>query len=828
MVIFNVAFVMEKFLKFSSFVIASLAIISSCSKEIDVEKTSSSEKPVAGVNLKTIMVNAITPDTKTVFGTNDGTGYPITWNATGEVIKMVEIYTPTAGDPVISPYSSTSYTLSNENANAQFSADVAEKLDAGTYDYRVVSPASAYTELVLGTYNDVSVVIPATQTPTATSPDPSAILLYAESTGLTAQPSTTLDLSFSHITAYGKMTIKNASSAIGGGETIESVSISVPAGGIYYYWSSESTNSVTATKTSEVLVKTDNLTTTGDFDVWFACKPCSFAIGDVLTVKIKTDGDTYIRSIFLPRALAFVSGQVSKFNVDMSSAAKLIYSTEFNYTIVGSSYTSSEPIQGTDSEGTSWYITYGNWNSSNCAQLRVYSTGNFGAIYNGFDCSYVTSVNYDAMVSNTDLKLNTYYSTDSGVNWVKVDNAKALTTSFARYNFVVSSTGEFPKVRIKFEAAGTKPASSNYQLTIDNVEIFGKGAVLVEPSIVASNITNVPAIGVADANLTYTIKNFTGEDDVVATCDGTVVTSASVSSAGNVTYTVSPNYATSSRSTGTITLSSPRDGAEKVISVSQLGETFSVSAETVTILKDATSATFTITSPTFGWATTVTPESEMNLTLSEPSTGSGNASAQTLTVNSTASAIATEQTLGTIVIYRNGNTSDPQAKTVTIKKASNAVATTYSLVKSLTPDADYLLVNTSDSKVATGAITSGILQSSSVTISGGNSITGDGTINTYIITITALTGDDAGYYSLKFGSNYLACKSSGTDFQTSATVASDYYKWSIEIDNETGLTTIINKSRTDRYIGWNGSSGWKAYSTSNYASYPRPYLFKKD
>ena len=819
---------MKKYLKFFAFIIASLAIASSCNKEIDVEVTPSIEEPVAGVVLKTITVNATSPETKTVFGTNDGTGYPITWNSTDEVIKLVEVYTPTAGDPVISPYSSTGYTLSNENANAQFSADVTEKTGEGTYDYRVVYPASAFTELSVGTYNDVSVVIPATQTPTATSPDPSATLLYAESTGLSAQPSSVLDLSFGHITAYGKMTIKNAGSAIGGGEIIESVSISVPAGGVYYYWSTGETNSVTATKTSEILVKTDNLTTTGDFDVWFACKPCSFAIGDVLTVKIKTDADTYTRSISMPKALNFVSGQVSKFNVNMSSASKLIYSTEFNYTIDGSSYTSATPIQGTDSEGTSWYITYGNWNGSNCAQLRVYSAGNFGAIYNGFDCSYVTSVSYDAKVSNTALKLNTYYSTDSGSNWVKVDNAKALTTSFAKYSFVVSSTGEFSKVRIKFEVAGTKPSSSNYQLTVDNVEIYGRGAVLGDPSIVASNVTDVPAIGVVDANLTYTIHHFTGADDVTATCDGTVVTSASVSSAGEVTYTVSPNYATSGRSTGSITLSSPRDGAEKVISVSQLGETFSVSATTVTILKDANSETFTITSPTFGWSTTVTPASELNLTLSAPSSGSGNPSAQTLTVNSTTSAIATEQTLGTVVIYRNGNTSDPQKKTVTIKKASSAVASSYSLVKALTAGAEYLIVNTSGSKVATGAVSSNTLQSASVTIVGGNSITGNATIDTYTVTIAALTGDDTGYYSLKFGSNYLGCKSSGTDVQLNASVASDYYKWDISIDNETGLATITNKSRTDRYIGWNGSSGWKAYSTSNYGTYPCPFLFIKN
>ena len=277
------------------------------------------------------------------------------------------------------------------------------------------------------------------------------------------------------------MTIKNAGSVIGGGETIQSVSVSVPAGGIYYYWTSGNTNSNNATKTNAVVINTDNLDTSGDFDVWFACKPVSMAVDDVLTVSVTTDTKSYARKITLTSALTFTAGQVSKFGVDMASATPIIYSTAFNYPIVGSSYTGASPVQGTDAGGTSWYITYGNWNNSNCAQLRVYSAGNFGAIYNDFDCSGVTKVEYDAFVSNTALKLNTYYSTDSGANWTKVDDSKTLTTESTRYTFNVSATGEYPKVRIKFEVAGTKPASSNYQLTIDNVEIYGNGSIILEP-----------------------------------------------------------------------------------------------------------------------------------------------------------------------------------------------------------------------------------------------------------------------------------------------------------------------------------------------------------
>lgn len=186
-------------------------------------------------------------------------------------------------------------------------------------------------------------------------------------------------------------------------------------------------------------------------------------------------------------------------NLAKAVAVKEIYSTAFDYAIEGTSYSLETPIIGTDAGATtSWSIVYGNWNGSECAQMRVYSAGNFGYLYNNFDCSNVTSVSYSAKVSNTALKLNTYYSTDSGNTWTKVDNALALTTSAKDYSFVVSETGEYDAVRIKFEVTGTKPSSSNYSLTIDNVKIYGFGEVLQDASIALSaNEVTLPYQGTA-------------------------------------------------------------------------------------------------------------------------------------------------------------------------------------------------------------------------------------------------------------------------------------------------------------------------------------------
>ena len=219
-----------------------------------------------------------------------------------------------------------------------------------------------------------------------------------------------------------------------------------------------------------------------------------------VTFEIETDKHIYlIKSSDSP--FDCVNNDFVPVNINLAKAAvvKEIYTTAFNYTMVGNSYSLETPIIGTDAGATtSWSIVYGNWNGSNCAQMRVYSDGKFGCLYNNFDCSKVTSVSYSAKVSNVDLKLNTYYSTNSGSTWTKVDDAKVLTTSAKEYSFVVSETGEYDAVRIKFEVTGTAPTEKNYQLTIDDVKIYGFGQVLQDASIaLSSNEITLPYQGTA-------------------------------------------------------------------------------------------------------------------------------------------------------------------------------------------------------------------------------------------------------------------------------------------------------------------------------------------
>lgn len=660
--------------------------------------------------------------------------------------------------------------------------------------------------------------------------------LYGKATNVAA--TTTPNITLNQALSIIKVHVTNA---VASALTVTNVSFTAPqpiTGRFYINFSGTAPSFTVAG--ADYVANTANLTVNGGTpiskdgtaDFYIAIKPFTATVGSVL--KVAVNGEE--KSLTIAGSdVVFSPGKIKTINYSFD-ADPIIYETAFNYPLVkdgtNTYYNKADEYEGVDEGGeTSWYITYGNWAGGNSAQLRVYNGtgGGFGEVAMKFDCSHVTYVTYDALANNdlTSLTLTPYYSTNKGSTWTAISaDAQTITTTNTKYKFTVSSTGEHDRVRVKLVVSGSRPASSNTPVTIDNLKIYGGGAIIADPSISASNVENVPAIGTIGSTLTYTANNFSGADDVEATGDGTVVAADPMSdNAGTVTYSVSPNYATGVRN-GSITLSSANESVNKVVTVAQLGETFSVSTTTVTIPKDATTASFTITTPTFGWTAEATPAAEKNLTISGSAAGSGSASAQTITVSSTAVAGAEEQTLGTIVVYRNGNTSDPQKKTITIKKASTAEASSYTKVTTVTSGSQYLFVEPTNNKVVT-SLTSSKLVVTDVTISGGTTISGNATIDGYVLVVTALTGADSDYYSIKIGDKYLGW-SSGTNFSSSNSVSNDSFKWSISINGETGRATISNKSATARKFAYNGSTDFRPYSNPTEASNPYPVLFIKN
>lgn len=408
----------------------------------------------------------------------------------------------------------------------------------------------------------------------------------------------------------------------------------------------------------------------------------------------------------------------------------------------------------------------------------------------------------------------TVQASNNGLEWSDVQTFNVNATSELNFETSNSFSASARFVRLYF----TK-AKNNFGIA--RVSISKPDTT---PAIASTDIEDVPAIGVNDGASTYSVKNIA--DDVEVTdveCDG-CVTSAMAGS-GVILYEVGPNY-TSSPETGHIFLWSASDHSiTKTINVSQLASSLSVSAATVTIPAASGSASFTVTTPEMSYNAVVASVADgMNLSISSGASGSSSASAQTVTVASTTSAPTSGEpiTLGTIDVYRNGNTGDPQKVTITIKKAV-AGAVTYSYHKVTTvSEGRFLLVLNSKAISSFGKT----LSSTAVTINNDKIASNALTTDTYAITIAS---DGSGYYTLKMGDNYIGYANDSdhkTDLVTSDTASTNYYKWNITIDNNAAY--IVNVGTSTRYIGAATSAGdtYKAYATSNHASYPSPFLYK--
>lgn len=447
--------------------------------------------------------------------------------------------------------------------------------------------------------------------------------------------------------------------------------------------------------------------------------------------------------------------------------------------------------------------------------LKLENTGHHITVKVDDEIDYVTikckGFNAGSGSSFSTLKVQ---SSVNGLEWTDVQTFNINATSALSFTTsnAFSSSARF--VRLYFTKAKNN-------VGIGRVAIYKPNTT---PVISSADIDNVPAIGEPNGASTYIAKNFVDDVEVTDTgCDGCVTTAAAGS--GGILYVVAPNY-TASTATGHIYLWSASDHSlTKTINVSQLASSLSVSAATVTIPAASTSTTFTVTTPEMSYNAVATTATGMNLSISSGASGSASASAQTITVASSTEAAEEEQTLGTIDIYRNGNTSDPQKITVTIKKGALS-SSVYTKVTEASAGT-FLFCEPTNSKVIT-SYNANALVVTDVTIVEETTINGNATIDGYAFVVTALTGDDTDYYSIKLGNNYIgysSAQSPGTKFVTSSSVSSDRFKWSISINGTTGRATITNKDVGERKFGWGGSD-FRCYQNPNENN--MPVLFKKN
>ena len=262
------------------------------------------------------IVGEFADDTRSGFdGKNDaGTGYKSAWDG-NETVRFA-IIPDTFADTAKATY------VDEENESEGNRATFAPTFNSNVGTIHAFSPKGVYDstdasackggftskEITLK-YKNAYVVVPAEQTPLANSVDPAAHILAGK-----ADFAENVNMTFNHVVAYGKMTIKNFAGDIDKVEVTASESLA----GIsckYFYNEGNLDNANVKTITLNPTYVVDNV-------FWFGCAPADLSDG-TLTVKVYSGEDTYTKELAISgKNFKFQQGHVASFGVDMADATK--------------------------------------------------------------------------------------------------------------------------------------------------------------------------------------------------------------------------------------------------------------------------------------------------------------------------------------------------------------------------------------------------------------------------------------------------------------------------------------------------------------------------
>ena len=263
----------------------SVLAMASCQKEQNV--TNSDDLTVVSFSTSEIQ-------TKTAFGDKTAEGkYPTLW---------------TGNEKVGVAYNGSVYkgniTSSTDGKSASFEIAIAQDANATNHNFYVISPADAFLSMNKdGAKGHIK--IETTQTPGEGTCDPAAQVIAASHKSETFD--TQINLAFSHVTAYGNLSIVLPEEA--GAVSNISLTGSKNIAGRFYYDFNGSLKESTASSTISLL-------TSKVSDIFFACAPADLS-GGKLDITVTTNNGTYEKSIDLTgKPLKFESGKISKFTVN--------------------------------------------------------------------------------------------------------------------------------------------------------------------------------------------------------------------------------------------------------------------------------------------------------------------------------------------------------------------------------------------------------------------------------------------------------------------------------------------------------------------------------
>ena len=252
-------------------------------------------------SVKTVRFHAATAETRTAFAEPVNGVYETLWTGNDSDILLSLNYGKAAASAV---------TVSADGRTATFEAAFEASSATSPYTFYAVSPASA-ARAISPSWKAWSVSVAADQTPSAHSVDEAAQLLVAK-TDASAKLPDEMDLHFSHLTAYGRIALKNLALDDAIVRKVDLI-FSTPVVG-EWYWGEDGT--LTANGDSHTIT----LHTDAFDDLWFACAPVDVS-GKTLKVVLFTSKGNLTKEITFPEGRSFASGKVARFSVDMTGVA---------------------------------------------------------------------------------------------------------------------------------------------------------------------------------------------------------------------------------------------------------------------------------------------------------------------------------------------------------------------------------------------------------------------------------------------------------------------------------------------------------------------------
>ena len=438
---------MKKFFQIAVTALMSLAALSGCrNTEQEVPEESS---------VKTVRFHAGAAPTRTAFAEAVDGVYQTLWTENDSDILLSLNYGKAEASAV---------TPSADGTTASFEASFDASATSAPYTFYAVSPASA-ARAISPSRSAWSVYIAAFQHPSALSVDEDAQLLVAKSAASATLPGE-VDLHFSHLTAYGRIALKNLEL---GDATVSKVDLifSTPVVG-EWYWGEDGT--LTANGDSHTIT----LDTDASGDLWFACAPVDVS-GQTLKLVVFTDQGNLTREITFPEGRKFNSGKVARFSVDMAGI-EIQGGDTFVLVTDASELQAGDEVLVVSKDGT---YALGAQQSSYRKEVSVNATG--GVIADPGEATVLT-LELGSAIGTWSFRTGNAYlaSTSSGNNLTEVASKNAN----ASWKVTVSSSATL----IQAQAGGSKllkhnPSAhrfscyKNSSTNVDNVVLYRKGSV---------------------------------------------------------------------------------------------------------------------------------------------------------------------------------------------------------------------------------------------------------------------------------------------------------------------------------------------------------------